>query len=940
MIDSELVDMGDFESESEAPSRTYQPWRRLFARMIDYQICGLIFTALILSTRLAPDFIINPLQVQNTLQLSSSLVMAFFSMALWAALEPLILSQFDNTPGKALLRLKLVRNNSSSSYWKRSFSVWAVGLGFGIPLISTFATIIAATRLKKQGITDWDRWYGFNVVADEFGFKRGLVALVLVALLVASNIVLMSDFEWFGEGDTNQVEQPIQMTKDSALPYPVISPIDKFAILKQEAEAGDAIAQFKLGEIYYQGNGMPRDRIKAFDWYQKAAIQGNAFAQEHLGIMYFYGETLPVDEIKALEWYQKAAKWYEKAAQQGNIDAQNRLGVLYLYGDALPKDVSKGLELIQKAAEQGNPDAQNRLGVMYSNGDYLPKDFVKAFDWRQKAAIQGNSDAQSNLGRMYQFGQGVQKDNSKALEWYLKSAIQGNAGAQSNLGRMYYEGQGVQKDNSKALEWYQKAAAQGNVYAQYNLGVMYYEGDGVSKDIFKAIECYQKSAIQGNANAQFKLGYMYDTGDGVAKDTSKALEWYLKSAIQGNVYAQYNLGVMYTNGAGVPKDYSKAFYWYQKSAVQGDADAQFNLGDMYRNGDGVAKDIFKAFEWFQKAAEQGNPGAQFYIGLMYSVGDVIVKDDVKSFEWYQKAAIQGSSYAQTNLSHNYGVGIGVSKDIILAYAWANLAAAQGAVLAQSKRDLYEKQLSNAERIEGQRLASSWKKGDNLQSSNSKVKEIIPANQAPTQQATGTAFTVSSEGHALTNHHVINGCAKVKVSGLEGLVKVITSDSVNDLALLQLPGQIDSYAKLNPDTRKLRQGEDIVVFGYPLNFALSSGGNLTPGTLSAITGLGNNTNQIQITAPVQPGSSGSPVMDKKGNVIAVVSMTLDDGKITKITGQVGQNVNFAVNGQTVKAFLDANKVPYKTGGGFFSTEKNNADIADEARKWTVLVECWK
>ena len=106
------------------------------------------------------------------------------------------------------------------------------------------------------------------------------------------------------------------------------------------------------------------------------------------------------------------------------------------------------------------------------------------------------------------------------------------------------------------------------------------------------------------------------------------------------------------------------------------------------------------------------------------------------------------------------------------------------------------------------------------------------------------------------------------------------------------------------------------------------------------GLGNNTNQIQITAPVQPGSSGSPVMDKKGNVIAVVSMTLDDGKITKITGQVGQNVNFAVNGQTVKAFLDANKVPYKTGGGFFSTEKNNADIADEARNWTVLVECWK
>ena len=722
MIDSELVDKGDFESESEAPSRTYQPWRRLFARMIDYQISGLILTGLVLSTRLAPDFIINPVQVQNTPQLASSLAMGFFSMALWVVLEPLILSQFNNTPGKALLCLKLVRNNSSSSYWKRSFSVWAVGLGFGIPLISTFATIIAATRLKKQGIADWDRWYGFRVVADEFGFKRGLVALVLVALLVASNIVLMSDFEWFGEKNTNQVE----LNKDAASHKwdlldnysPTLSPNEKFEKLQKDAESGNVYAQYNLGVMYTNGAGVQKDNSKAFEWYQKAAIQGIA-------------------------------------------------------------------------------DAQYNLGVMYTNGAGVPKNDSKAFYWYQKAAIQGDADAQFNLGYMYQFGQGVQKDDSKAVEWYQKAAIQGNATAQFNLGDTYQFGQGVQKDDSKAFEWYQKAA------------------------------------------------------------------------ILGNAGAQYNLGVMYTNGAGVPKNDSKAFYWYQKAAIQGDADAQFKIG---------------------------------YI---------------------------------------YGVGDGVTKNIVLAYAWSNLAAAQGNATAQSNRDIYAKQLSDIERMEGQLLASNWKLGDTLvSSSGAKVKETIPASQVTSQQSTGTAFIVSNEGHALTNHHVINGCAKVKVSGREGLVKVITSDSVNDLALLQLPGQIDSYAKLNPDTKKLRQGEDIVVFGYPLNFALSSGGNLTPGTLSAITGLGNNTNQIQITAPVQPGSSGSPVMDKKGNVIAVVSMTLDNGKITKITGQVGQNVNFAVNGQTVKAFLDANKVPYKTGGGFFSTEKNNADIADEARKWTVLVECWK
>jgi S1-C subfamily serine protease len=138
---------------------------------------------------------------------------------------------------------------------------------------------------------------------------------------------------------------------------------------------------------------------------------------------------------------------------------------------------------------------------------------------------------------------------------------------------------------------------------------------------------------------------------------------------------------------------------------------------------------------------------------------------------------------------------------------------------------------------------------------------------------------------------------------------------------------------------LRQGEDVVVFGFPLNSVLSSGGNLTPGVVSALTGLGNNTNQIQITAPIQPGSSGSPVLNKKGAVIGVVSLKLSDSQMVTSTGSVGQNVNFAVNGQTLKTFLDMHKVTYNTGR-LFSWEKTAADLADEARKWTMVIECWR
>ena len=70
------------------------------------------------------------------------------------------------------------------------------------------------------------------------------------------------------------------------------------------------------------------------------------------------------------------------------------------------------------------------------------------------------------------------------------------------------------------------------------------------------------------------------------------------------------------------------------------------------------------------------------------------------------------------------------------------------------------------------------------------------------------------------------------------------------------------------------------------------------------------------------------------------MKLDDKKMAKATGQIGQNVNFAVSGQTLKAFLDTHKVEYRSGGRLLSFEKNTADLADEARKWTLVVECWK
>ena len=461
----------------------------------------------------------------------------------------------------------------------------------------------------------------------------------------------------------------------------------------------------------------------------------------------------------------------------------------------------------------------------------------------------------------------------------------------------------------------------------------------------QAFQMLKKKAEKGEAFDQEKLGYYYEYGFGVPIDINKALEWYQKAGERGNIKAQVSLGQIYKNGNGVPVDIIKAFEWYKKAAENGSLNAQNLLGVMYSNGEGVQKDIIKAIEWYQKAAEHGDYNAQYNLGLIYYEGKKVPKDMIKAIGLFQKAAALGDVSSQLKLGEMYATGENLPKDQIIAYAWLNIAAEHGYNEARIYLDKLEKKLSIAERSKGQQLANSCKFGQcvALMKIYTPINQVVVAPPIPKNiniQKTGTAFRINTEGYALTNHHVVEDCSEIKVAGHDGVATAIASDSVNDLALLQLPIKSDSFAKLNPDLNKLRQGEDVIVFGYPLNYLLSSGGNLTLGTLSALTGLGNNTNQIQITAPIQPGSSGSPVMDKKGNIVAMVSMMLDDTKMTKATGQVGQNVNFAVNGQTVKAFLDVNKVPYKTGGGFFSHEMNNADIADEARKWTVLVECWK
>jgi S1-C subfamily serine protease len=371
----------------------------------------------------------------------------------------------------------------------------------------------------------------------------------------------------------------------------------------------------------------------------------------------------------------------------------------------------------------------------------------------------------------------------------------------------------------------------------------------------------------------------------------------------------------------------------QAQAQAGERSAQRELGLRYYGGDGVPRDAGLAAHWWRLAAVAGDDQAQSALATMLFKGEGMAQDQPQALRWWQKAAASGNADAQATLGWLYFNGVGVRRDRVLGYAWSNLAAASGVERARMNRDAFERSMPRKDLLQAQALSTAWK---------AQIGARLPpgVEKGRLQKVgEGTIFLVSEQGDAVTAHHVVADCAQLRLRNRGGLATIQAFDEQHDLALLRVPGHIEETAVLSGDPGAVRQGDAVIVFGYPLNAWLSNNGNLTPGTVSALTGLGDDPNQWQITAPIQPGSSGSPVLDQRGVVVGLVSMRLSDQRMREATGTTAQNLNFAVAGTRLNAFLRQQRVPFRRGG-FFRFPRENADIADEARAFTGVIECWK
>ena len=222
-----------------------------------------------------------------------------------------------------------------------------------------------------------------------------------------------------------------------------------------------------------------------------------------------------------------------------------------------------------------------------------------------------------------------------------------------------------------------------------------------------------------------------------------------------------------------------------------------------------------------------------------------------------------------------------------------------------------------------------------------VGDLPATNFARGSTSSGSGFVISRErGFVLTNKHVVRGCTevKVRVGGGEARAATVRAlDRDDDLALLEtrLPS---GPAVTFRDDPAVRPGDDIVAVGFPLNGLLADQVNVSTGSVNALAGLYNDLHVLQMSAPVQPGSSGGALFDASGNVVGVVVTKLNAKLVADETGDIPQNVNFAVKAAIARDFLKSQGVAVLAARSV--ARRSNADVGEIGRQVTVLVECWK
>jgi serine protease Do len=234
-----------------------------------------------------------------------------------------------------------------------------------------------------------------------------------------------------------------------------------------------------------------------------------------------------------------------------------------------------------------------------------------------------------------------------------------------------------------------------------------------------------------------------------------------------------------------------------------------------------------------------------------------------------------------------------SADIFTCTYFLENKSAVGTTLTLDAKSVLKGSLRTAEHSDDLFLMRVWPK----------VADSSVAPAVGKATVTGTGFLLARTGLIATNWHVVADRGNIEVMFPDwkqpARAGVVIKDAVNDLAVLRLadPTRLGDTCSVFPyqltSSSQVALGERVSTIGYPLQSLLGSAPKFAEGSVASKTGLQDDPRMLQISAQVQPGSSGSPLFDSKGHVIGIVVATLDAGYLYRTERALPQNVNWAV-----------------------------------------------
>ena len=506
---------------------------------------------------------------------------------------------------------------------------------------------------------------------------------------------------------------------------------EPFLDIFQECERGHLLCHSPLLNIkdgdffdvmYDDGQGEPKDDVKAMDWYRKAAEEGYPKAQFILGVHLY--ESSQQD-------YVEAVKWFRKAAEQGHALAQNNLGCCYDNGYGVSKDYLVAAKWYRKAAYQNLAPSQYSISHLYLRGLGVPQDFVEAYKWTKLAALQQHSDSIEQLDSMnvlitsaqkteaLQFvetfcGDQKKQDPSDPLRSAAASTTTKPTTTTSIATHALLSDKPPAEPPVRSVSW--KHICIAVLFIMIVVGLIEngcekrkIESD-ISKELNKFVDVKSVSVTSQSlkpVNPKALSNIPKSIQAYIAPEHCADFEAKLKNRteITGSctyfINEQKELIIEIVNIDGDSAEYmgasnskyrsktdqasdaAEVFNDQLNQANQGNAKAQAFIGDQYYYGVSVAKDLVKAVEWYTKAASQGNADGECGLGDAYYNGvGGLSKDPVKAVDWYRKAADQGNADAQHSLGGAYVLGVGIAKDPVEGIKWIRKAADQGSPAAQ------------------------------------------------------------------------------------------------------------------------------------------------------------------------------------------------------------------------------------------------------------------